>query len=463
MRTLKHALPLLIAATAQAAEIPLEAKDFSVTHKIEASALPRDATVFRISPERWSGFEVLSVADHGTTVKKGDSLVLMDTTAIDEKLADTRRSIAKGNLELASAEQELATLRKTVGEQLERLKRRADESAEELSYFVKTQRKSSEESAGFGLKQKEQILASYKEELKQLLQMYEADDITEETEEIILQQQKDAVEAAEFSLKMEMLNHKRTLSVNLPRKEKVLTEARDDSALALESQSKELPRSIERKKVTVEGLKTSLKRSEKSLAELGKDRALFEIKAPGDGTFYHGSIENGKWTTGDILKKLVAGGSLPAGQPFASFIPSPSEIVAIAFPSQAIAQRLEAGAKGTAMMVGRGDIEIPVTVQSVAETPGPDQTYKIVFEAEWPETLQPKAGQKLEIQLISYFKENAISVPTKVLTYRPEGWTVEVKLADGKTEQRKVTLGRSTLEETEITSGLEPGQVIIAP
>ena len=396
-------------------------------------------------------------------MKKGDSLLVLDTTAIEEKLADTRRSISQENLELASAEQELAILRETVTEQLERLQRKADESAEELSYFVETKRKAEEESAGFSLKRKEQILASYKEELKQLLQMYKADDITEDTEEIILQQQKDNVEAAEFSLRMEVLNHKRTIAVKLPREEISLTDARDDGALALETKSKELPRSVKIKQLEVAKLKTSLQRAKRSLAEMEKDRELFEIKSPGDGIFYHGSIEDGKWKTGDILKKLVVGGKLPADQSFASFIPASSEVVAIAFPSQAIAQRLENGAKGIARMIGRGDLAVPVTVQSVAQTPAPDQTYEIVFTADWPEGYLPKAGQKMEINLISYFKEDAITVPTKAITYRPEGWTVEVKLADGKTEQRKVTVGKSTMEESEITSGLEPGQVIIAP
>ena len=40
-------------------------------------------------------------------------------------------------------------------------------------------------------------------------------------------------------------------------------------------------------------------------AELEQDRKLFEFKAPADGLFYHGSIENGTWSTGDLIKTLV--------------------------------------------------------------------------------------------------------------------------------------------------------------
>ena len=63
--------------------------------------------------------------------------------------------------------------------------------------------------------------------------------------------------------------------------------------------------------------------------------------------------------------------------------------------------------------------------------------------------------------MIVYQKETAISVPTKALRYESGGWTVETKLADGKTEHRSVKCGRISGDQTEILSGLEVGQVII--
>ena len=57
----------------------------------------------------------------------------------------------------------------------------------------------------------------------------------------------------------------------------------------------------------------------------------------------------------------------------------------------------------------------------------------------------------------------ARSVPAKALKYGAKGWSVEVKLADGKTERRNVVRGPQSGEDVEIVSGLEVGQVIIAP
>jgi multidrug efflux pump subunit AcrA (membrane-fusion protein) len=463
MPRIHHFLPALIAATAHSGELTLEMKPFFIAHSLDAMALPDATSPILLDAEAWSAFEIVSIADHGSVVKKGDALVIFETEAIDRRLADTKQAIATATLNLAQAELDLATLEKAVPEQLARLERAAAMAAEELDHFTKTARKSAEESAGFDLKRREQVLASYKEELKQLLKMYEADDITEETEEIILQDQKDSVEAAEFALRMEMLNHKRTLETSLPRQLIALTEKRDDTALSLDKGAKDLPRSVELKKLEIAALKTSLERDGKALAELEKGRALFEIKAPADGLFYYGAIEDGKWITGDLIKTLEPGGLAPVGKTFATFIPATAKPLLHTFPDQATARVLAEGAEGIAVVPGREDIAIPVSLKTITATPSSDLTHPATFNATWPENLSTVPGQSLQIRIVSHNNEQAITVPTKALGFGPKGWTVEVKLADGKTEARSVTRGRSDAENTEITAGLEAGQVVIVP
>lgn len=463
MSPFHYLIPAIIATAAHAGELTLEMKPFFVTHNITATTLPAESTEIRLDADAWTSFQIKSMAEHGSSLEKGEPLFVFETDDIDKKLADTRQAIATEALQLAQAEMDLANLEKTTPEHLARLKRNAENAAEELEYFNKTRRKIDEETADFGLKQREQILASYKEELKQLLQMYEADDITEDTEEIILQRQRDTVEAGEFALRKEILNHKRTMEVAIPREAIQLTQKRDDTALALEKGLKNLPRAIELKKIETAKLKTSLARNKESLADLEKDRGLFEIKAPADGTFYLGAMQDGKWITGDLIKSLVPKGSAPVGKAFATFIPSTAKLAAHAFVNQNTAQSLETGIKGTANLTGRGDLSIPVTLTSLGTTPNPDNTYTAVFTPEWPEGLNPVAGQALEINLISHAKEQAIVLPTEALSYGPKGWTAEVKLADGKNEKRPVVRGKSSDKQTEIVSGLEAGQVVIVP
>ncbi|WP_411826949.1 hypothetical protein [Luteolibacter sp. AS25] len=463
MLLLNRFIALALITNAAADELSLKKKDFFILHSFSATALPAKSTPIKLKPEEWTSYRISSIKGHSAAVKKGDSLISYESEEISRKIADSIAELSTKDLQLQQAEADLATLQKTIPRRLAHLKRSAEQAMEELDYFNKTSRKSSEEAAEVALQQQQQMLASTKEELKQLLQMYEADDITEETEEIILQNQRDSVEYAEFILRREKLNYERAIEVSIPRKAISLAEARDNAALELESGSNDLPRSLELKKLEIAKLQTDLQRASKLLKDLQNDRKTFELEAPSDGTFYYGSIEAGKWTTGELVKNLRIGGSPPLGQPFATFIPSSASLEAHAFLDQATTLALGPGASGTASLDGSPEINIPVKLMSLDSSPGVDEKYHAVFDITWPNGLKTAPGQNLEVQLISYSTEDVIAVPTNALTFGPQGWSAEVKLADGKTEQRPVTRGKSSKDETVITGGLEAGQVIIVP
>ncbi|MFD2255547.1 hypothetical protein ACFSSA_02570 [Luteolibacter algae] len=459
----KYLAPALFILGAHAGELTLEPKPFHVLHQFSAVALPAESVPVRLDPEKWGDFEIVSIAAHGSTIKMDQPLLVFDTKEIDKTIAQLRESIAEETLEIAEAEQELAGLEATLPEHLARLKRGADKAKEELAYFKSTRRKNLEEGADQSLKRQEQILASYKEELRQLLQMYEADDITEDTEEIILQKQRDAVASAEFALRMEVLDHKRTLELAIPQQLTALTERDQDATFRFEEAKKQYPRDIELKKLELAGLRKSLGETEQDLASLEKDRKLFEIKAPADGIFYFGAIENGKWITGDLIKNLSATHSAPLGKTFATFIPTNAKLIVQAFPDQDTARALTLGAAGSATLDGTEETLIPVTLSRLEQMPHPDETYPAVFTPAWPAGFNVYPGQSMQVRIVSYQAEKVISVPSKAIEFGTKGWAVEVKLADGKTEMRPVSLGKTSAGNTEITAGLEAGQVIIIP
>jgi HlyD family secretion protein len=463
MTALHCLLISLLVTSAHAGELSLVTKPFTVSHSMKATALPESVVPIRLDAKVWPTFEIVSIADHGSSIKKGDSLIVFKTDAVDRKIIDSKQALAAAELGMEQAELDLVTLEKTVPEQLQCMERGAKVAAEELTYFEETRRKVSEESANQSLKRQEQMLASYQEELKQLLKMYEADDITEETEEIILKKQKDSVAYAEFALRKEVLEHKRTLAVTLPRELTALIEKRDDTALQFSKAKQDLPRSLELKKIEVEKLKTALQRQREELTDLEQDRKLFEIKAPAGGLFYHGTIENGTWVTGEIVKVLVTKGIVPVSKNLACFIPASSKMVIETLASQADAQAFVKDAKGFAMLAGKDDVLIPVTLSKSSQIPNTQGSYSTTFTAEWPKTLTPAPGQALDVNLISYNNEKAIAVPSKAIELGSKGWAIEVKLADGKTERRIVTRGKSNGELTEITAGVEAGQVVIVP
>ena len=307
------------------------------------------------------------------------------------------------------------------------------------------------------------MLSNQQEELKQLSKMYAADDLTEDTEEIILTRQKDDVAAAEFALRMETLNYQRNVEINLPREAIALANAERDTAIALRKAEQDLPRAVTLRKLELESLKTTLRRETEHLAKLQHDRGLFEIKATADGTFFHGPIENGRWIPGEAAKTLIEHGRPAVNKPFATLVPATAKLALTAFVDEATARSLKADLTGIATLTGAEQTEIAVKIQRISAIPETDGTYRADLTATWPKDLRPSIGASARIRAVTYHQAAAIFIPTKALTFGPAGWTAEVKLADGKSERRPVKRGHVSNDDIEILSGLEPGQVIISP
>lgn len=456
-------LPLLLATGARSGELAIEPKPFFTTQSFAATALPATTTLVRLDAKAWADFEFDQLAAHGTKAAAGDVLVMFDTEDIDKRLSDARRAFAASELGLAQAELEFKNLTAITPLKLDAIRRATRNAKEEQAYFIKTRRKATEEGAEQALKRAAEGLENAREELKQLGKMYDADDLTEETEEIILVRQREAVTRAEYALRMETLDHERTLKVTLPREAEGLAAAETDATLNLAAAEEELPRKLTLQKIALEAAKTGFAREKESLAKLEADRKLFEFKAPAAGWFYHGAIEDGRWTTGEMVKTLVVGGKAPLKRPFATFIPATTKFNLVAFVDETTARSLAADLKGHATLSGREDIEIPVSLTATTATPGIDGRYRATLEASWPEGVTPAPGINAEISLIAYDKPAAIAIPSKALSYTPAGWTVDVKLADGKSEHRVVKRGRLSKDSIEILSGLEAGQVILVP
>ena len=69
---------------------------------------------------------------------------------------------------------------------------------------------------------------------------------------------------------------------------------------------------------------------------------------------------------------------------------------------------------------------------------------------------------KATAHITSLSMDKALKVPAGFLNHADDGsFTVNVKLADGKTDPRKVTIGPASKDWVVITKGLEKGQVIV--
>lgn len=457
-------LPILASPVCAAAELTLESKPFVIERSLGTTALPATATSLRVEAETLAALELKTILPHGSRVKAGEVLVEFDTELIDRRLDDGKRALESAELTLGQTEVELKALKESRPLRLDATKRAARNAADDLAYFNNTNRKIKEQRAEETLKRYQHALEGEREELRQLEKMYKADDLTEETEEIILKRQRDSVSAAEFALKAEELDHKRTLETEIPREAEELNSAAKSSAMSLSRAETELPRQINLKEIEFAAAKIAFERQADDFAKLTADRKMMNpIKASADGWFYHGAIEDGRWTTGEAIKTLVPSGQVAAKKTFATFIPASAPLALVAFADEATATSLPADCTGFAIAAGREELVIPTKVTKISPTPGTDGRFRIDLSATWPANTAPVPGANAQVRLISYEKPAALAIPAAALRATKDGWSVTLKLADGKTGPHAVKRGRVSGELVEILSGLEAGQVIITP
>lgn len=464
---MKYLLPLitLLPAWAQAGEHTVTMEPFSASVSIETTFLPEDAVVMRIDPESWSEFKLLDVKEHGAAVKKGDPVVLLDVEGIDRRIADDVTNATLRDLALANAERELKDLEKSTAWKLATAEKTFQRAKTDYAYFKETGLPMAEERAARTLDRAKRMLEYQEEELKQLLKMYAEDDLTEETEEIILKRQRASVDSARFAVKQAELDYAWTIEQDLPRKTADWEQSLLDAEMVYKTAKVTIPRALAQKRLEVKKMQVDHVRAAEAEAEIVADRKLMEPESPVAGRVYHGEIAGGRWSVGQTAKFMKPGGMIPPRTVFASIVPDGAPLQLHAFVEESVVLGLKVGQTGHVTPVAAPKRRLPVTLDSVAVCPEPDGKYHVSLRpGDLPNDLALVTGMKGTAKIITYAKKEALTVPARAVEETPDGsFVVRVKLADGEPEKRPVTVGRESDGVIEVLTGLEAGQVVIVP
>ncbi|MEE8451967.1 MAG: hypothetical protein V3R99_08630 [Thermoguttaceae bacterium] len=461
-------------AEAKPAQPPAEPKP--TTHKVTKGELKIETTldgVFEakktaeifLKLEAWTTLTVVSAVEHGAEVKRGDVLVTLDLEKIDRAIGDLRDTHKVSDLAMQLAEQQLKTLKKTTPMDMAANERMLKETNEDYDYYVKVSRPMSLKSAEFMLKSAQQNYENQLEEVRQLEKMYNADDLTEETEEIILKRARAALERAEFYLEDAKLYHKRTLKTSIPRRDISNKNILQRNTLVGADAKVELPVALIQQNLSLDALKLARKRSDEKLAKLEADRAAMVVKAPLGGIVYYGQCTGGKVSSSSTTAAaLKPGGTLAAKKVFMTIIqPRPMHIRATVAESKL--QHVRAGIKGTAKPAGYPDIEMTAIVDSVTAIPVSAGSFgsKITVATDrQSEAVMP--GMTCKVTLVVYENKEALTVPPKALKTDDSDAKkqyVNVLDKDGKSKRRDVTVGRKTATKVEILKGLAEGDEVL--
>lgn len=372
---------------------------------LKGSFVAADQTKVMRRLNEWSEMRVVSAVEHGSKVRKGDVLVELETKKIDQSLEGLKYDLKLAEISMRLAEKSLELLQKSTPLSEELAARSEQRASDDLKRFLTIDKEATKKSYDRSLENAENYLAYQSEELKQLEQMYEADDLTEESEEIILKRTKDQVKSAKYSVERAKRSHLRGHQVDLPRREQTLEDAVKQAAIELERSKATLPARIEQKELELEKQRISLDKTRSKLEKMREDREALVIKAPTSGYVYYGECKKGKWTDPSSMASMFKpGGLLKSNSTFMTIVDlrpvyiettvsekdlrhapegTSVNVKATAFPDMELEGELVEVASiptGTGSFAAKIEIELPDEADAIV--PGMSCTAKIVIPVE---------------------------------------------------------------------------------
>lgn len=461
---------------AKKAEPKQQSKDEPATETVKKSPLKIRVTLrgkFEAQTTRevfvrlkeWKTLEVVKAAPHGSRVKKGETLVQFNTDDIERTIADHRADQQIAAIQFKRAESNLRLLEASTPLEraaAERNKRIADE---DLLRFLGVERPLSEKAEDFMLKMYHNSLQYEEEELRQLEKMYKADDLTEETEEIILKRQRDTVERAKFSVEIARILHEQAVKIQLPRAEEGRKESMRRRTIDLDRAKAALPLALEQQKLELEKLKVQQDRSQQRLQKLLADRDAMKVVAPVDGVVYYGQFVRGDWNgASSAADDLRPGGDVTSGQVFMTIV-QPRPMVIRATVSERDLHWTRSGLRGTVEATGYPDMKLSTVLSKIDTIPAIGGKFEALFNIELDkqaEMLVPE--MTCTIKLAPYVNKDALTIPASALftdELDDEEQYVYVLPKDGKPKKQSVTAGKKSGDRVEIVKGLREGDRIL--
>ncbi len=356
----------------------------------------------------WAVLRVEDAVPHGTSVNKADTLINFQRRKLDEEIADQRHAVADADRALAKGKRDLELSVKSLDLSIEVAKRAEEDATENLKRFLTKELEQRKQSLDFSLRSAENFLAYEEEELKQLTRMYEADDLTEETEEIILRRTKDDVDRSRHYMKVAENSHEKSINVDLPRQEVQLKEALRSSTLAVEKAVAQAEMDIARKEADVERLRVKLDRATERLERLRQDAERFTITSPAKGLVYYGRQTLGKWSDATpLLTSLRTDGAVKPYEVFMTIVGRKISQVTGTLPESALAKIAE-GDMGKLTVPAAPDWKLDAEVINITEVPVSNGKHGITLKVRLPEgQRQVVPGMTCKVTFAEAGDENA--------------------------------------------------------
>lgn len=254
--------------------------------------VPSSAEAVLLDLQSYSGeLRFKEVLEHGSYVKSGDVIARFDLEPIDRMILDAQMELASTRMRhehviaTAQMDEEAAQRRR----QLAAAERqRARDAYDGWLKFEKEFQKRDQERS---MKYMNNNIEDQREELSQLEAMYREDELTDATEEIVLNRTR-----RDFTMSLENLElsrERRDYQEKLlqPVEEQRKKEQLEDQEFSYQRQMRTLDMEREQRQDSIKRGEEGLRKAEENLKKLHADREKLTVRARRAGMLLHGSVE----------------------------------------------------------------------------------------------------------------------------------------------------------------------------
>lgn len=463
-------------AKAKAAEDEADKPDKPETHTVKRERIRIEVSVdgiiegekmapVAVDPEEWKTLKPLEAKDHGAKVSKGDVLIRFETEDLDKAIEDLKTSQRLAEMGLKEAQQRLEALEATTPLDVAAAERAKRHASEDMERYFAVQRPLSKKSADQSLKSYRNMLEYEQEELRQLEKMYKSDDLTEETEEIILKRQRDAVQRAKFYLEQAEVGHEETLKINLPRRDKSIRDMTKRQDITSNTVTATLPLTVGQQRLEAEKRKIEHDRNAKRLKELLADREKMTVRSPIDGIVYYGKYVRGDWSGGTSVADAMRSGGKVSPDDTLMTVVRPDPLASRVTVPEKDLHWFRRGLQGLVEPTGYPDVLIDGTVETVERVPlsqGKFFARLRLKNQDENQVLVP--GMACSAKFVPYFKRAALVVPAKAVFTDDRDLRrkyVYLVIGDRPARKQRVEVGHKSDDKLEILDGLNEGDQVL--
>ncbi|MFK8114427.1 MAG: HlyD family secretion protein [Rubripirellula sp.] len=313
--------------------------------------------------EQISSLEIKRIVKHGGKVSQGQNVVSFDAEDIDKQIKEAEIKLRLAKLTMGDDEFAYQQFLKNQALDKQSAERARKNAQQNYDNFVQIDRDRQILAAEFNVKSSQASLDNATEELEQLEQMYKEDDLTEESEEIVLKRAKQSVEFAQYRLDGTKASSKRSLEQTIPnataQQEATLAKAQ----LTHEQAIRDLSSARQRREIEMGQKRDKFKEQQEKLAELKQERKKISLAAPIEGIALLGALNRGR--LGDKPSTLEIGSKVTPSTVIATIV-NPRRLQIRVSLEQKDLSKVKVGAKCKVTCKAFPDFETTGTVKSVS-------------------------------------------------------------------------------------------------